>query len=622
VRILIVYLNANSASSIKNNSSITRKIKVFNDKYSCISKLSSTKGRVIYFIISATLAKIIIPLIHNYIHLENIYIHQQDDSINDNFTFTDGFSKIRGTWTSLQEIEEQVERDILSIETRPSNWSRTPDIFRTLWAQNSSTAIMPAISNDIKQSLEVPIIVTLYGIKPIPFCLPKENIETYEFSVVEDCHQFIKVHGPSSIFLNIIDDYKVISDKVQLLVENNSIHALYVFPIKSDSNMHYEAISIRENSKIAGIFYEEKDLLLQMTADIYFFRQISTHTPQISILEIQFDILSKSNPSKIAFLSFQFFIEILQQLWCAVDVPSSISNQIETADIDLSSDLYINNVQLILEIDRLTKQFDPPTLFKASSRLRHINQYHESSMQKLYPFSITIYRAQLISDKDLKAIQDNENNLFAIHTFVLASRSFSSTKSICRRAYDNGLNAVLFEINISKMTPLTYLDPDTIIFPLSTVFRIKSTATAPDKICHVQIELANSTMDLINQKLYFNIGERLSWLTFGNYLAHIKKYDIAEAYFKYLQTIPLKNEESALLYNNMGSMYFSMDGKDDKALNCLQKIEELIELNQAEVSGRKTQQRSVNSLSRTVRKNQLLKESCSIRSFPIREHLQ
>jgi hypothetical protein len=223
-------------------------------------------------------------------------------------------------------------------------------------------------------------------------------------------------------------------------------------------------------------------------------------------------------------------------------------------------------------------------------------------MKKLYPFSTTIYRAQLISDKDLKTIQDSENNLFAIHTFILASRCFSSTKNICRRAYDNGLTAILLEINIPKMTPLTYLDPDTIIFPLSTVFKIKSTAIAPDKICHLQLELANSTMDLINQKLSCTIGEHLSWLTFGNYLAHIGKYDIAQAYLKYIQTISLKNKESALICNDM-------DDKDEEALDCLNEIKEFIKLNQTEVSGRKTQHRSINSLSQTIRKNQFLIES-------------
>jgi tetratricopeptide (TPR) repeat protein len=167
---------------------------------------------------------------------------------------------------------------------------------------------------------------------------------------------------------------------------------------------------------------------------------------------------------------------------------------------------------------------------------------------------------------------------------VLASRSYSSVKSICRRACDNGLTAVLFEINIPKMTPLTYLNSDTIIFPLSTVFKLKSINQAPDATWHIQMELADSTMELINEQLYSTIGERLSWLTFGSYLARIEKYDIAEKYFKYLQSLSLNTQQYASIYTNMSLMYISMNGKQQEALDCLKEAEKLVQTYQADRS--------------------------------------
>ena len=194
-----------------------------------------------------------------------------------------------------------------------------------------------------------------------------------------------------------------------------------------------------------------------------------------------------------------------------------------------------------------------------------------------------------MSDEDLKTIQNNKDKLFAMHTFVFASRSFSSTKSICRRAYDNGLTVVLLEIDVPKMTPLTYLDSDNIIFPLDTVFKIKFTATAPNKICHIRMEMTNSTMDLINQNLHCTVGERLSWLTFGNYFAQIKKDDIAEAYFNCLRTLPLKSDEFASIFNNMGLMYLSTDGKNQESIDYLNKAEELTKSNKVEARWKTTE---------------------------------
>jgi len=588
IDILIIYLGVHPPSSTESKSTISQNIKIFKDEFSCISELLSTERQAIYFIISATLGRIVIPLIHNHICIEHIYI-QRDDGISQNCTWIDGYSKILGTWSSIQEIEEQVEQDSLSLGVRPICWSRTPDIFGELWAQKSSITIVPDITDDIKQIYAVPVIVNLCGVYPPPFVLHNGGIKIYEFSAVEDCRQFIEEKEISTIFLVIIGDYNDVFNELQLFVKYNSIHALYVFPINNSNDKYCESILVCESPKISGVFYQEKDLLLQMVADICFFRQIPTHIPEMNVFEIEFDILSSLTENKKAFLNFQFLIDILKQLWCAPGVPSKISDCIETAATGLSSDLFMNNIQLTLEIDRLIKQFDSDTLIKASSRLRLINQHLESSVQKTYPFSMTIYRAQLVSDKDLTAIKENKNNLFTIHTFALASRSFSSTKNICRRAYNNGLTAVLLEINIPKKTPLTYLDSDIIIFPLPTVFKIISTVEAPDKICHVQIELADSTMDLITEQLYYTIGEHLTWLTYGNYLAQIKKFDAAENYFKYLETILSDSPECASIYNNMSVMYLSISGKDQEALYYLKKAQDLIKPNKVEVSEKSTE---------------------------------
>ena len=75
------------------------------------------KQQIVYLIISATLARTVIPLIHDYIWVENIYIHQDHDMIR-SITWMDGYPKIRGSWTSFKEIMAQIEQDMALIEKR------------------------------------------------------------------------------------------------------------------------------------------------------------------------------------------------------------------------------------------------------------------------------------------------------------------------------------------------------------------------------------------------------------------------------------------------------------------------------------------------------------------------
>ena len=436
----------------------------------------------------------------------------------------------------------------------------------------------------MKQVFEMPIIVTLCSIQPLPFAIYKEGLKTYQFRMVEDCHTFLEQQSISSIFLIIIDDGNIIPDKVESLIKHHSIYAAYIYRTKEKNEQEQKTISMYDDSKINGIFNDEQDLLVQMTVDTSLFSQIPIYTPKMTMLKVEFDIPSITSNDKPAFLNFQFLIDILQQLWSALDIPLDISDGIRTASAQLSADLHMNTVQLIREIDKISHQFDPACLFRACAHFHLINEQLEASALKAFPFPTTLYRAQLLSHKDLQAMEKNKGYLLNIETLVLTCRSFATTKRICRQACDIGLTVVMLEINIPKQMLLTYLDSDTIIFPLSTVFKIRSITKAPDTICHVQLELADATMDLIRERLYYDTGLRLTWLTFAYYLFYINNNEIAKEYFKYLRSMSLDEEELASVHGGTQFINIFTNNRAQEDFDGLAEMKKLMESNKKKVS--------------------------------------
>ncbi|CAF3588178.1 unnamed protein product [Rotaria sp. Silwood2] len=161
-------------------------------------------------------------------------------------------------------------------------------------------------------------------------------------------------------------------------------------------------------------------------------------------------------------------------------------------------------------------------------------------------------------------MKDHTNALLAIQAFVLASRSFKSIAEICRRAVNNQLIVVLFELKLSDKAFVASSNSNTVIFGLGTLFRLVSVDSRPDGVWRVQLEIANMEMQSIRDQLRIEIGSNLTWLTFGNYLAAFKRFSAAQHYYEYLQQmLPREHPSLAPIYNNIDLMYSKK--KDDMA---------------------------------------------------------
>ncbi|CAF1319419.1 unnamed protein product [Rotaria sp. Silwood1] len=312
----------------------------------------------------------------------------------------------------------------------------------------------------------------------------------------------------------------------------------------------------------------------------------------MSIFKIDSHILDKLSKDQIDSIRFHFFTDILSQLPIQLTLASFDSDKI---NID-SLPSYL--MELNRTIKNLFKQSDSVKFEKSIQSLKIVSQCVTSLSEQVTSSTFTVYRCQLVSKADLDLMQTNSNILLSPQRFVLASRSIHSILNICRRAVDNRLSVILFEIKLSEKISVVYLNSDLILFNIGILFRLVSIDLRPDGIFYAQIELANATMEHIKEQIQCKLNARLTWLTFGNYLMVLKDDKIAEEYYRCLLNMILPDHPSLVsIYNNMGLMYIMMK-KNQQALECFEKVSTLQSQSTQNVTGQNDSSMSIIRFSR------------------------
>ncbi|CAF1378470.1 unnamed protein product [Rotaria sp. Silwood1] len=455
-----------------------------------------------------------------------------------------------------------MKEDIDSIMKRPSHWSRSKSLLSELCSQTNQKDILIPIEPILKYDLNKIFIFILFLSPRQSFHLYHSKIKIKEFDDIQECVGSIKDTSSSHIYLIVsMSKYQ----DIRSVIEFDSVHAVYVVT-DLESN---ELIQTMSNySKLSGIFVLNEDLLDQLVTDICFYRQIQCRLPNMNIFNLDSNILNKLNEHQTDFLCFQLFSGILSEL----PIPSTIS-----ADSNTQNDhrLLTDFIEANTKINILFKDFNSSTLQDSTKTLKDINQRIVSLAKNIDPSFNTVYRAQVVAKTDFKMLQDNSDALLAIQTFVLASRSFQSVVDICRRAVDNQLNVVLFELKLSDEATIVNLDSDTVVFSLGTLFRLVSTEAGADGVWYAQLESADDAMQSITDQLRFETGGQLTWLTFGNYLTAFKRFDAAKNYYEYLLLVlPSTDRSLSSIHNNMGLMYLEMNDRTE-ALQFFKKASEL-----------------------------------------------
>ena len=551
INIIVIALDV-KLPMLQANSSKNLEIESFEDECSCISKLLSIKDKHIYFAVSASVGEFVIPLMHKHRCLENIYVYQ--DTNDTDMTWINEYSKVAGNGSSMDLLAVQIGKDIDSIMQRPSRWSRSKTLLTELSSQTSDAALLTSIKDTHKEDVNTLRIITLFfGTRGL-FSRSQSQIKVDEFDDVEACLESIRTIPSITIFLVVsVNGHS----NMHFLFDLDNVHAIYIIP----ANNYDESIEkISMHSKVSGVFGFDEDLLDQLTRDICFYRHVRSCTPMLNAFQIGCNIIENPDLQQINFLCFQLFTTILPELPTQLNATAEMKAEHISRLLSLLIDANMN-------ISDLLKQFDRSALHKYVSGLQEFNQ-RVMALPKSSDSSssLTVYRAQLVSKKDLQTIRENPQALLSIPTFILASRSFRTISSICRRAADNQLTVNLFELKLSDDILRAELDTNIIVFGLGTLFRLVSIESTPDGVWRTQLESADRATQRINRQLNLEIGGHLTWLTFGNYLTALKRFSAAEEYYNYLlEVLPSNHPSLASIYNNIGLMY-SMKKNDQEAL--------------------------------------------------------
>ncbi|CAF4400124.1 unnamed protein product, partial [Rotaria magnacalcarata] len=531
-------------------------IETFDDECACIAKILSVQDKLIYAIVPTYLDDFVIPLIHNHRCVEKIYTYQPSEDQGPMYCIRE-YPKICGNGLSIDLLMNQITEDMNSVMKRPSRWSRSKTLLNQLCYQTKEPKTSLSIKDAFKVDLNNIHIFILFLDLSQPFRLSYSAINIKEFYYIEQCTQSINNSGLPDIFL-IVSMSKFYD--IRALAELDPVHAIYVVTdIKS--NDQFETMSI--HLKLSGIFGINEDLLDQLITDICFYRQIQRHLPTMNAFKLEPNILHKLSDHQIEFLCVQLFSGILPQL--PMQLLTSSSNTQD--NVRLLADI----IQANVEIKNLFKDFNISALASSVTALKDISQQIESLVKTNNQFPDTVYRAQIVSKRDMEMLQQNSNNILALQTFIFASRSFQSIADICRRAVDKQLTVVLFELKLSKNMSVAALNLDTIVFSLGTIFRLVSTGVDPSGVWRPQLEPADGTMECIKNQLQIEIGGQLTWLTFGNYLTALKRVDAAKRYYDYiLLVLPSDHPSFAFIYDNLTLVYLEITN-DNKALELLKK---------------------------------------------------
>ena len=553
-------------------------VKDFTDDCVCMSELLSTTDKLIYFIVTSSLGDFVVPLIHNHRCIEKIYVYDESEN-QESSDWTRSYRKIGDVKCSIDELAQQIKQDMDSIMQRPSHWSRSKSLFAELCLQKEQINI-PVPTSDLSiNDLSTFRIVSLSLDQDRPFTMSHSEIKIDHFSNLDQCVNSMKRDKLTAIFLIIwMDQFRAI----QSVVELDVVHAVYIV-IGREFRQPIETIS--EYSKLSGIFFPSEGLLEQLTTDICFYRQIRIRTPVLSVFKIEPRILKDPTSQQSDFLFFQLFSDILPQL------PTKPVSTLTMDTTDTNQQLS-RLIEANVTISQLFKQFDASKLQDSVAKLKEINDYIMSLPKDLDnpPDTVyqaqsaflgnekmiadTVYWAQLVSQDDLDTMKENADAFLAIHTFVLASRSFEYVAKICRRAVDNQLNVVLFELKLSDQASVAALDSETVIFRLGSLFRLVSTDSAPDGVWRVQLEPADGSMRRIKDQLRVEIGGHLTWLTFGNYLTAFKRSNEAKNYYTYLLLVLPQDHPALASINSNKDLIYSEVNRDDTALDPFQKAED------------------------------------------------
>jgi tetratricopeptide (TPR) repeat protein len=542
----------------------------------------------IYFVISSAIGEYIIPLVYQYRCIEQIYIYCSDDS-QKNAPWITRFPKIRGDWTDCNSLFTAIYDDIQLILSRSSLWSNEELIDRchtqTLIDSSRESLISLNLLNVEKYSTsnkQIHIVI-LHCDNNILFSTDSQRFHLSEFSDVVKCIEYLGTTNIRSVFFIISGEIKNIIRHLTSIPMLKDIYAIYCFvPTIHEQELNEVMLSYKN---IGRLFDNLQVLLNCLTANIKFYLEQPLHIPAISVFTSQNSMKDKSklpltDKKQQMFVAFQLFVKTLrersipigsnQHLYdrCRILFQNESDGEhtlkILETNKDKIFDWFVNMPFLSAIINTFLQESFPQNLLHIQQILMTIDQrFAEASPTT--SFSV-VYRVQLICEQDLKTIQENVEELVAFHTYLMATHDLLTARTIARQAAARGLLVIIFQIKISTQAHALKLNNNRLLFRFGTIFCIQSVNLAPDNVWYAALAYADLDFQSVQERLQVQVGEKLTWLTFGNYLNALNHFHEAKCYYDYLlSTLSDNHEARSSIYNNMGLM-FAQSGDNKQAI--------------------------------------------------------
>ncbi|CAF4280765.1 unnamed protein product [Rotaria sp. Silwood2] len=466
-------------------------------------------------------------------------------------------TKISDLYLDLKQLCAQATEDINTMMKRSLYWNRSTELFTMLHTQQ-----FPVERNSL---IEMPIglpfnecIVIFHCDDCSVFSTVSNSSCLKEFTDIGNCIEFITEQSQTEIFLVISG--KTVTTALEAILNFRHIHAIYYF---RPSNIKYPT----DRRKLSGIFNSPEDLTKQLNKDISFFREQHFHTSRIDVLtttDHQKELIPQLNEKQINFIKFQLFIDILRQ---------TPKLQITFEDIVQKC-----NQLFARATSKQQSNLDVHTLCIDSERLNSFEQYPDFSQvvlrlhQLKEPLNLFILQKQLV-DIQQRVLESSTVSIpltvcggyINVGIVLLGTKSLLTARDIARKAANNGLISVLFEIGIVDDIHLLNIDSNRVVFRLGATFHVESVNLAPDGIRYVRMKYSDSQYQIIKKQIRFETGVKLSWLTLGNYLYFLNQFEQAISYYNYLlDKLPQEHTDRSSIYNNMG-LICALSGKKDDA---------------------------------------------------------
>jgi hypothetical protein len=277
----------------------------FIDEFKFVARVLSVRDKMQFLLISATIAKLLVPLIHKHFSVEKIYLHSPT---NDQSSpgWMKSFSKVVAHWTNVKSLCAQVNIDINSWSQRQYIWNRSDKLFTMIdyQAMDSSSTLALQLSSSMTNN-NCPVI--FHCKKPL-FHASGGSICLDEFTEIDTCVQFIVGQAKAHVFFVISGNME--SSGLESLLDLKQIYAIYYF--RTDD------VVLPMNTKaVGGLFNDLDHLAVHLRNDLHFSRQQQLHSLQIRVFPA-YDATKRLIPQlgdeHIKFLIFQLFIGILPQI--------------------------------------------------------------------------------------------------------------------------------------------------------------------------------------------------------------------------------------------------------------------------------------------------------------------